>query len=454
MTNSEKDFNLEMNNMKLPIKIPFQKLFLATTVGFLLSVFATQGAFAKYTVPQGTGNFVNTYKQALEQTDTNLPQWSLSNLNYIPSGLTRLFIGVPTLTGEKATSGATGMFAGLVGNMYQNRPTSSGQYFADLGGRLGIVKPVYAQGEGWNFLSPILDLWKAVRDIAYLFFVVAFVALGFTIMLRKKVDSQTVVSIQFALPKIIVSLILVTFSYAICGLMVDLVFLGNQLMNSAFIVAFTKLGGGGYSWIDKFFPITYSGVVMGGTNVIDIIVQGIRIILQLVGVINGDFVGIFNLVIAFTVLSSVIKIFFVLMSKYVTIIISTVFSPLIFLWSTFPGQEEHKSKFIKSFLSAVITFPAMLLILNLAAAIMIGGQAGLIKLSDLAPFTTDWVKGGAPAQVMTTLASFVALGILMTASKIGEIIDDALAVKGGGPTLGTEAAGVLRRIPVIGSFLG
>ena len=45
---------------------------------------------------------------------------------------------------------------------------------------------------------------------------------------------QTIVTIQSALPKIVVTLILVTFSYAIAGFMVDLVYVVMGLFSQFF----------------------------------------------------------------------------------------------------------------------------------------------------------------------------------------------------------------------------
>ena len=81
------------------------------------------------------------------------------------------------------------------------------------------------------------------------------------------------------------------------------------------------------------------------------------------------------------------------------------------------------------------------------------------SFEELPPFTSHWVDptGGAPSTaVLQGMANFVGLGILMATSKVSDIIDDALEVKGvgAGPALGTEALGALRRIPLIGGFLG
>lgn len=65
------------------------------------------------------------------------------------------------------------------------------EYFADLGRNLGIIKPVYAQGVGATGLQPFLPLWKAFRNLAYIFYIIAFVYIGFAVMFRLKIDPAT-----------------------------------------------------------------------------------------------------------------------------------------------------------------------------------------------------------------------------------------------------------------------
>ncbi|RJQ27423.1 hypothetical protein C4577_01160 [Candidatus Parcubacteria bacterium] len=122
------------------------------------------------------------------------------------------------------SGGMVGFAANLIGMTYKI-PISSNQYFADLGSRFGIVKPAYAQGVGFKGLEPVMELWKVFRDVVYLLFVIIFVLVGLGIMFRIQIDARTVMSIQNQIPKIIVTLILITFSYAIVGILIDLMWL-------------------------------------------------------------------------------------------------------------------------------------------------------------------------------------------------------------------------------------
>ena len=84
---------------------------------------------------------------------------------------------------------------------------------------VGITQPVYAQGIGFSALTPTLQVWKAFRNLSYFLFIIIFIVVGFMIMFRAQINPQTVVTVQAALPKIVVTLIMITFSYAIAVLL-------------------------------------------------------------------------------------------------------------------------------------------------------------------------------------------------------------------------------------------
>src|SRR3990172_12628792 len=60
------------------------------------------------------------------------------------------------------------------------------------------------------------------------------IVIGFLIMFRRQIDPHTVISIQNALPRIVLTLILITFSYAIVGLLIDLMYVILLLAYSLF----------------------------------------------------------------------------------------------------------------------------------------------------------------------------------------------------------------------------
>ncbi len=152
-------------------------------------------------------------------------------IGYMPSPLSQE---------EPAIGGLLGEMAGMIGMLY-TPPASSVEYVRYLADNFGIQK-AYAQdkGTGFSSLSSMLGLYTITRN---LLMVVIFILIGLGIMLRLKIDPRTVMSIQNQIPRIVVALLLVTFSYAIVGLLVDLMWvstyaginiLGNaQICNNA-----------------------------------------------------------------------------------------------------------------------------------------------------------------------------------------------------------------------------
>jgi len=128
------------------------------------------------------------------------------------------------------SGGAIGAMGTLIGMTY-NIPISSTQYIAYLHNNFGITKPAYAQagGIGFSSLGPLVRIWSEFRNITYLLFVLLFVLIGLGIMFRLQIDARTVMTIQNQIPKIIITLLLVTFSYAIAGLLVDLMWVSTYV---------------------------------------------------------------------------------------------------------------------------------------------------------------------------------------------------------------------------------
>ena len=118
--------------------------------------------------------------------------------------------------------GLTDTLGDYIAYMYSTPPASTEVFIADLLDSANIVEPAYAQGLGFASLTPILGAWKIFRNVSYFFFIIAFLAIGFMIMFRQKIGGQTVVTAQQALPRIIISLLAVTFSFAIAGFLIDI----------------------------------------------------------------------------------------------------------------------------------------------------------------------------------------------------------------------------------------
>jgi len=93
-----------------------------------------------------------------------------------------------------------------------------------------IPKSYAAEGVGFASIRPLMGVWKAMRDVAYLVLVLVIVTIGFMIMLRTKINPQTIVNVENSLPKIVMALIYITFSFAIAGFLIDLMYVSIVLI--------------------------------------------------------------------------------------------------------------------------------------------------------------------------------------------------------------------------------
>lgn len=140
--------------------------------------------------------------------------------------------GIPTQVEFLGDRGALGSVANLITALYETPPAKTSEYIAEMGKGLGIVKPVLAQvgGSGNQVLSPILTLWQISRNIAYAAMILIFIVIGFMIMFRTKINPQTVISAQAALPGLVIGLLLITFSYFLAAFLVDMTFVGTRVV--------------------------------------------------------------------------------------------------------------------------------------------------------------------------------------------------------------------------------
>ena len=424
---------------------------------------------ASYLDLQGQ-NPSETFKQALESNSMNYSQFSLNSVDNMMMGLTKKLVGYPVLQGETQNTSLLNSTGQAIAFLYTNQP-SFVNYLAYSAQRLNLIKPAYAAtGSGWEFLKDsTLNIWTVTRNVSYLFFVVIFVAVGFMIMFRSKLNPQTVINIQLALPKIIVALVLVTFSYAISGFIVDVVFLGNDLLRN--VVTDTTGGdrcgtppGRLESFVfkdrltrwehdctkDMLTPSAWPFDIMGrygGSGIVTIMFTGLGA--AIAGTFAGDFGELFKLIIAFSVIGATFKIFFSLLTKYVMIIILVITMPLSFLSSAFSSQSSP-FKPLKALLANVIAFPITSILLALAYYFSSPNITPGIK--DLPPFYISQWAGTAAADSVT--AGLVAIGILMAIPTILASIDKMFEAQPIAQAATEQLGGTFRKIPIIGGLMG
>ncbi|MGB9706492.1 MAG: hypothetical protein ACPLXP_00210, partial [Microgenomates group bacterium] len=316
----------------------------------------------------------------------------------------------------------------------------------------GIVKPAYAQaGVGFQGLRPILSLWKVFRNIAYLFFTIVFVVIGFAIMFRVKLNPQTVISIQNAIPRVVVALILVTFSYAIAGLLIDLI---NILIALGVLVVAPVAGWDNMTKIaseqQKYMGLSFGqgwGLIFGGTNKavwetfagnLGTLVGG-ALIWAILGVIIGFLVAgplgagagvaggiagpaiLLELLLAIIALYVMVKLFISLVKCYISIILSVIFGPIQIMLGVLPGAQMVFGSWLRNLLANIAVFPATALFL-LLSWLLVDQLAGAARTGQMWSPPVIHSTGGA-------LLALIAFGMLLTISKVPDMVKEALQVK-------------------------
>ncbi len=386
--------------------------------------------------------------------EMSLIKFSKYNLNYLIGGLamniTGTYPGAENWPGaaQAYSPGAISVASNLTSTLIVNPPISTTEYLADLGSSLGIVRPAYAQGTGWNALQPVLEVWKAFRNVAYLIFVIIFIFVGFMIMFRAKINPQTVISVEAAIPNLIITLIIITFSYAIASLMVDLIYVGIYLAISLF-TSHNIVGVGDSTMTDDLLgrnvlSLGFSGVFMAGSgnaqslagNASRAIGETVEAILwrgkEVGGTLPGAVTsGLAYLIIAVAMLFSLFKLFFQLLMSYVGLILSVIFAPLALVANALPGNQAMVN-WIKGMLANVLVFPATVVLFMIAAALTgsdywgAGEGIGFVEQEGIGQGLP--LLGGIDINAMKAI---IGLGIILMAPKVVDMVKNALKVEKG-----------------------
>lgn len=319
------------------------------------------------------------------------------------------FIGETCSTDPKSSANnyhksLLGSVAGFISLPYANPPASGIMWAYDGFQNAGLIPKTYAAGGiGFASISAFSKIWVAFRNLTYLIMVVVIIIIGFMIMFRMKLNPQTVISIENALPKIIVTMLLINFSYAIVGFAIDamylLTILGIQILGTAagipdiqatqssIVTSNIFAAGNGFDNIG-----TYVQGIYGIVGMLDISLQGaIYAIITLIAIFGvarlsktvGDFIsdllgeftaglsaildikvlfgkivgaligllvfGLLMLIIPFFVflliavlglLFLMFRIMFLLLSALIQVILNLIFAPLFIIFGAIPGLSS------------------------------------------------------------------------------------------------------------------
>lgn len=328
--------------------------------------------------------------------------------------------------------GALGAIGLGVQEMYDKPPVTTADYLATI----DPIAPAFAQDskDGRAVLYPLRGYWEASRNLAYIFFVLVLVAIGLMIMFRSKIDPRTTVTVTAALPNLVVSLILITFSLALAGFIIDIGRIFMELVKSILGGAVTgnqPLPGLKEGFVDLSTSTIWKSFILnlnGGVSF---------------GGIGGSIVGFFvSLIVMFFALVVGIQVFIMLLFRYINLILKPIFAPFVFLFGALPGRGGNAGNWFKGYLVDALTFPLVFLVLNLALSIK--NTSDVVSNDPFGVFI-----GGAQ------LNSIVAIGVLFMATKIPALLEDAMDIKPSGHVdkSGSQPGQMLKQVPIVKNLL-
>lgn len=222
---------------------------------------------------------------------------------------------------------------------------------------------VYAAGYQDLMNAGVNGVWSVTRNIAYIGFVIVMIVIGFMIMFRNKIGGQALVTLGNSIPRVIVSLILVTFSFAITGVIIDF---AGVLMT----VVSSTLG----SNIPVYNPIELIGGFIGQNigRAASYSLGIAKIVSGIVGPIAGSMVIVGSVVLYLLILVAAglsiwgaIKLWIVLLKAYLSVLLNVIVAPIAIMFGALPGNDAAISNIFKSILRNILVFPLAFAIVNL-----------------------------------------------------------------------------------------
>jgi hypothetical protein len=247
----------------------------------------------------------------------------------------------------------------------------------------------------------VIQGWVIIRDLCNMSFILILLVIAFATILR-----QENFSAKKMLPKLLLMAILINFSRAIFGLLIDF----SQVVMLTFVNAFAAGGG----WFVDAFQISKLLTIKGDTTS-----TGNWAVSQwstAMAVIAGVLAAIITLIVVSVILA-------VLVARIVMLWIYTIFSPLIFLGFAFPPLQKYTGKLWEDFTKQLVVGPVLAFFIWLALTTASGSSTILNQnlVSGISPTENNEVCVGAGAFFCTgqggnagSLQKFIiVIGLLM-----------------------------------------
>lgn len=317
----------------------------------------------------------------------------------------------------------------------------------------------YAQDGGYDYLVSVgmADLWGKTRNIAYIAFVAILIVAGFMIMFRQKIGGQMAVTVFNTIPNVLVSLLLVTFSFAIVGLLMNAgallvnVFASILDLNSSNTVVIE----GPFSLASGLFGVAGSqvsltvGLVGLAAGIVGYLMVGAALTGGGAVLLTGVVMALVAIVVIGIIIMASLKVFFTLVMAYLNILIDTILGPIYLAFAALPGQEKIRGDWIRRVIKNILTFPVVFLIVNLGMYLI----SQNLQISFPSGLSGGNITGVTATNGAGLFVYILALYLMFLAAESPKILDDFLPQSGG---KGAQAAiqGAMKNIPILKGFGG
>lgn len=282
-------------------------------------------------------------------------------------------------------------------------------YFKEIGTKLKIIPEAEAQGFGYDVaLNPVRALWGITRNLSYFLLVIAMVILSFMVMFRVKTSPQTVITVQSALPRVILALILITFSYAIAGFMIDIMYVvvgliaaiianANLMLDGTFETTFNTLAARNsmdlmFSYFIGFIVISLFAIFSNALGILVAIGITAGFALASGPAILLAIILLILLLVVLTVLA--FRIWFMLIKTFVSILLLTIAAPFIILGGVLGGGgfgswAKNMAAHLAIYPAVGVMFFVAFLFLGASIPTILKGNIFGTTLASLLPFNPD-----------------------------------------------------------------
>jgi hypothetical protein len=432
-----------------------RKLIISALLFFIVLSFSVKPALAYQSVDYP--NYLFEFNSAIKEDSMNLQSFINETMKAIPAAIIHMIIGTlnPFDNPEELYSRAEPQEIGLaqstgllIAALYAHPPASGVEYMAHLGKKLGIVKTTYAEAtyniSGFTALQATQKIWMSFRNISYGFFAIILVLMGFAIMFRVKISPQAVITIQSALPKIVIALLLITFSYAIVGFMINIAYWIIGIIAGIFDGLFEDIQGWSHFWanlqnnwagsISHFFiPNAFDAegtLTRPLVNTLMTVNGAIIVFILFSWAIFTVLTPLIMLIVSIVLVIALFRCLWTLLKAFTMIVINLIFAPFRILVGVLPGSSAITDWF-KDLLANIAVLPTMITIFYIASYFIFVGASGLTIESIWKDFFLSgiffWREDS--SQLVNALFPFIGLGMLLLAPKVSDIIQAFITKK-------------------------